>query len=196
MPDRRAARLRLLQPVGQCVGRPRRGGCAPAQMVRLICHAVGATTMAAAHDSVASANSSSASAQPPATPDWIASWPGIEQTETSRRIQRPRRSGGLIRLRPATTAGGSGVRAGQTETFAHATEPRAPIRWSRQSHGMQQKPSARLELARRGRPERWPIGTDCRRVGCARSNGIGARHLCRYSKRATLDWTPLFTRNN
>jgi len=60
---RPAPHLRLLEPVGLRAGRARRGACARAQMVHVVRHAIGATTLASARDCVACANSSSAPAQ-------------------------------------------------------------------------------------------------------------------------------------
>ena len=125
MPVQGAPHLRLAEPVGQRAARPRHGACALAQMMRLVLVAIGVTTAAAARDSVACANSASAPAQPPATPDQIASWHWIEQAEPPAythshgglgfglspgshqigRVGRPRRANGIIRAgRTATRA--------------------------------------------------------------------------------------------
>ena len=158
---RPAPHLRLLEPVGLRAGRARRGACARAQMVHVVRHAIGATTLAAARDCVACANSSCAPAQPPDTPEWITSWCRMEQARTSARTHRDQGlefgfSDGQPPRRACRVS-----RAGQTQLFAHAAEPRAPTRCSRQAYGVQQKPSARLESARRGRLARWPGSTGC-----------------------------------
>jgi len=138
-------------------------------------------------------SSSSAPEQPPATPDWITSWPRIKQAETSARIRHPWRFGAcLVANQPLH-------RAGRVVAPDRRNYSRMPLWHARQSgghaspmaynknhlrdwsrHGVDARHAGTvahrhahqhpLRRIRRGRPARWHSGTACRRHNCARRN--------------------------